>query len=190
MKEKIIKTSIELFDEKGFKETSIQEIVETIGVTKGTFYYYYNSKVELLKDICISYIEELLKQQKQILENPNTDCITKLHEIVYMLITNIKSQRRSARIFFREMRHLNDQHLKEIKAKRNQFRKNYQKLIEIGMEKQQFKNHLPPDMLTFAILGITNWSYYWFHPEGEVSEEQLAKIYVDFILNGIQFVDQ
>jgi AcrR family transcriptional regulator len=189
MKEKIIETSIELFDQKGFKETSVQDIVEAIGVTKGTFYYYFKSKEELLKDICLTYIEDLIRQQEEILEDPNQDCTAKLYDIVYMLIHNIKTQRRSARIFFREMRHLNELHLEEIKAKRKVFRENYQKLIEEGIGKREFKNHLNPDMLTFGILGITNWSYYWFNPEGEVSEEKLTEIYMDLILNGIKKSD-
>ncbi|TXK86951.1 helix-turn-helix transcriptional regulator, partial [Parageobacillus sp. SY1] len=91
MKEKIIETSIELFDRKGFKETSVQEIVEAIGVTKGAFYYYFKSKEELLKDICISYIEDLLEQQQRILQDSEKSCTEKLYEIVYMLIRNIKA---------------------------------------------------------------------------------------------------
>jgi hypothetical protein len=41
-------------------------------------------------------------------------------------------------------------------------------------------------MITFGLLGITNWSYYWFQPDGSVSEEELTDIYVDLILNGIR----
>ena len=48
MKRKIIEESIDLFDKKGFNNTSIQNIVDSIGVTKGTFYYYFSSKQELL----------------------------------------------------------------------------------------------------------------------------------------------
>jgi AcrR family transcriptional regulator len=186
MKEKIIETSIELFDQKGFKETAVQEIVESLEVTKGAFYYYFKSKEELLRDICLTYIEDLLQQQECILRDENKDCTTKLYEIVYMLIHSIKTKRKSARIFFREMRHLHEAHLQEIKAKRRAFRENYQKLIEDGIAKGEFKEMPTPHMVTFGILGITNWSYYWFHPEGEISEEKLAEIYIDLILNGIK----
>jgi hypothetical protein len=41
------------------------------------------------------------------------------------------------------------------------------------------------DILTFGILGMTNWSYYWFNPDGEISSRKLAEIYVNMILNGI-----
>lgn len=40
-------------------------------------------------------------------------------------------------------------------------------------------------MIALAILGVTNWSYNWFNPEGEVSVEELAEKYVDFVLYGI-----
>lgn len=42
-----------------------------------------------------------------------------------------------------------------------------------------------PDMVTRGILGMTNWSYYWFDPTGKVSEEDLTSIYLEMILNGI-----
>nr|WP_263327506.1 TetR/AcrR family transcriptional regulator [Neobacillus sp. Marseille-Q6967] len=185
MKEKIRHAGIQLFDENGFKSTSINDIVDFIGVTKGTFYYYFSSKEELLKDIQLLYIEDLIKQQQEILSNPSTSCTEKLFEIVYLLIKNIRVSRQSARILFREMRHLSEKNLQDIHDKRNRFRENTQQLIEHGISNGEIKGNSRADILTFGILGITNWSYYWFNPDGEISEEQLAKIYVDMILNGI-----
>src|SRR6478752_6619827 len=40
MKDLMMERSIQLFAQKGFKETSIQDIVNELNVTKGTFYYY------------------------------------------------------------------------------------------------------------------------------------------------------
>lgn len=186
MKQKIIEASIHLFDEKGFKETSIQDIVDLLGVTKGTFYYYFTSKQELLKEIHLDYIDDLVRQQEEVISETTTDSTEKLHKIVYMLISNIKTQRQSARIFFREMRHLSDEYIDKIRVKRNVFRENYQKLIEEGIKNGEFTTDLQPEMLTFGILGMTNWSYYWFNPEGKISEKELADIYVNMILNGIK----
>lgn len=62
MKAKITEHSIRLFEQKGFTETSIQDIVDSIGVTKGTFYYYFSSKEQLLMDIHMDYITKLLEK--------------------------------------------------------------------------------------------------------------------------------
>ncbi|MGG3563644.1 TetR/AcrR family transcriptional regulator [Neobacillus rhizosphaerae] len=185
MKRKLMETGIQLFDQNGFKSTSVQDIVQSLGVTKGTFYYYFSSKEELLKDIHLTYIEELVKKQEVILNNPYSDCIKKLYEIVFMLISSIKTERPSARIFSREMRHLSEKYIEEIKQKRTLFRKNTQRLIEDGIKLGKFKSSLRADILTMGILGITNWSFYWFNPTGEVPEEKVVEIYIDMILNGI-----
>jgi AcrR family transcriptional regulator len=185
MKQKLMEAGILLFDRNGFKSTSIQDIVQMMGVTKGTFYYYFNSKEELLKEIHLQYIEGLIKRQEEILLNPDYDFVRKLYEIVYLLIHNIRGELRSARIFTREMRHLSESNVKEIKEKRKLFRLNVQKFIEEACERGEIKKGFRPDILTMGILGITNWSYYWFNPDGEVSEDKVVEIFLELILNGI-----
>ncbi|TLS36915.1 TetR/AcrR family transcriptional regulator [Pseudalkalibacillus caeni] len=189
MKQRILETSIELFDKNGFTETSVQDIVEAVGVTKGTFYYYFNSKQELLKDIHLGYIEDLVKQQEKIFSDEAKDTNTKLREVIFLLIHNIKNRKESARIFFRERKNLKDDHVEMIKSYRDLFRKNLQAVIEEGVEKGEFSRRLNPDMLTRAILGMTNWSYYWYKADGEVSEEELTDIYTELILHGISTGD-
>ncbi|MBO9129425.1 TetR/AcrR family transcriptional regulator [Bacillus sp. 165] len=44
----VIKTAHQLFIEKGFQATSIQDILDQSGISKGTFYNYFSSKNELL----------------------------------------------------------------------------------------------------------------------------------------------
>ncbi|UOQ94622.1 TetR/AcrR family transcriptional regulator [Halobacillus shinanisalinarum] len=189
MRQKIIDKSIGLFDRKGFTETSIQDIVDELEVTKGTFYYYFKSKQELLRDIHLGFIEYLLKHQAVIINDDSKDSRTKLHDAIYMIIHSIKHRKQSARIFFREMRNLGPEYLEQNVEKRDQFRRNLQSLIEEGISKGEFQSDLNSDMITRGILGVTNWSYYWFNPEGDVSDEELASIYLEMILNGINKKD-
>lgn len=185
MKEKITEHSIKLFEKKGFSETSIQDIVDSLGVTKGSFYYYFSSKEELLMDIHLRYIDELLARQEEILSEQSTSK-QKLYDIVYMLISSIKSKGASAKIFFREMRHLSDDRLAQIVAKRDQFRLNVELLIRKGIDRGEFRQDLNPIIVTFGILGAANWSYQWFNPMGKVSDREVAEIFVEMILKGIE----
>ncbi|SES01623.1 TetR/AcrR family transcriptional regulator [Salipaludibacillus aurantiacus] len=185
MKEKILAKSIGLFEKKGFSETSIQDIVDVLGVTKGTFYYYFKSKEELLMDIHLRYISDIVEHQKKIIEDTGKDSRTKLFDIVYMLLKSIETQGASARVFFREMRHLSDKHLEEIIPKRDQFFDQLKAMIEEGMSKGEFRSDLRSDIVTFAVLGACNWSYQWFNPNGPVPDYEIAEIYLEIFLNGI-----
>ena len=186
MKEKIINQSMFLFEQKGFAETSIQDIVDSLGVTKGTFYYYFSSKEELLMDIHTRYIDELLEAQMAILNNTSISCKEKLFQIVHMLIVNIKTQKSSAKIFFRELKNLKEERLIIISTKRDQFRYNLEDLLRQGIENREFRANLNASIITFGILGVTNWSYQWFNPEGVISDREVAEMFVDMILNGIK----
>ena len=186
MKEKITEQSIRLFEKKGFSETSIQDIVDSIGVTKGTFYYYFSSKEELLMDIHLGYISELLLKQERIVNDPSKTCKEKLFEIVNTLITDIKTRGLAAKIFFREMKNLSNERLALILPKRDQFRLNIEQLIMDGIEKGEFRPDLNASIITFGILGITNWSYQWFNPNGSSTDREVAEIFVEMILKGIQ----
>ncbi len=186
MKAKITEQSIYLFEKKGFSETSIQDIVDSIGVTKGTFYYYFSSKEELLMDIHLSYIDDMISQQEKILDDPSKSCKMKLFDVVNMLISDIKKQGPSAKVYFREMRNLNEERLALILPKRDQFRLNIEKIITEGKESGEFRPDLNASIVTFGILGITNWSYQWFNPDGEISDTEVAEIFVELILKGIE----
>ncbi len=47
-KRKIFETSMDLFAKKGYDATSIEEITSIVGIAKGTLYYHFSSKEEIL----------------------------------------------------------------------------------------------------------------------------------------------
>ncbi len=71
----ILNAAEELFDEKGFESTTIQEIARKTELSKGTIYLYFKSKDELLLGVCVKGIagfrEELeaTARRKRGLEN-------------------------------------------------------------------------------------------------------------------------
>jgi AcrR family transcriptional regulator len=186
MKEKIIQQSILLFEKYGFSQTSIQDIVDALGVTKGTFYYYFTSKEELLMKIHLQYIGQLLKKQGEIIGNPALTYKEKISGIVELLITDIGKNGPSARVFFREIRHLKGENESEIKEMRKQFRLKIEDMVRAGAESGEFRQNLHIEMTAFGILGVTNWSYQWFDPSKQISDKQLAAIFVEMILYGIE----
>lgn len=61
-KDSILKTAEKLFFEKGYEETSIQDILAALSISKGGFYHYFESKIALLEEICRQRSEEDLER--------------------------------------------------------------------------------------------------------------------------------
>ena len=58
-KKRIIDAATELFITKGAQETSLADIARHLNISKGTLYYYYSTKAELIFDVTDIYIENL-----------------------------------------------------------------------------------------------------------------------------------
>ena len=66
-KTQIIHTAFQLFTEKGYAATSIQEIVSICKMSKATFYHYFSSKKELFYEL-LQFRDELFESQLQVLD--------------------------------------------------------------------------------------------------------------------------
>ncbi len=58
---RLFDTAFYLFMEKGVQSTTIQDIVQSANIAKGTFYLYYKDKKELINEITIKKSHELLQ---------------------------------------------------------------------------------------------------------------------------------
>ncbi len=74
----IIQTAGRLFSQNGYNKTSIDQIIQTMGVAKGTFYYYFRSKKEVLEAIVDNTLEQIVEQSEQIANNTSMDALTKM----------------------------------------------------------------------------------------------------------------
>ena len=62
VKSRIVSAAWQLFYEKGYNGTTVDEIIELSGTSKGSFYYYFGTKDELLNTLSLvldEYYEEL-----------------------------------------------------------------------------------------------------------------------------------
>ena len=78
-KHEILDIAKELFIEKGYENTSIVNILEKVGIAKGTLYYYFTSKEEIL-DAIIDRISE-----QEISKDPSLSVQEKILGVVMSL---------------------------------------------------------------------------------------------------------
>jgi len=85
----LLNTAQEIFLTKGYKQTSVESIIKKVGVAKGTFYYYFRSKEDLLDKLVKRMTSKIRVEIKKIVEKKDLDAISKL-EKAYSVAGNIK----------------------------------------------------------------------------------------------------
>ncbi len=65
----LLEAALDLFVEKGFAATRLEDVAAHAGVSKGTLYLYFDSKAALLKAVVVDGIMPLLDQTEDIITN-------------------------------------------------------------------------------------------------------------------------
>ena len=102
--EELLRNAIQLFSRSGFRETSLQEIADELGITRPLFYYYFESKEDLLWRIIGHLGDTLLDQARPlaIAEGPPHERLRALfNKHIETLLNNVDA----FRIYYAE-RHL------------------------------------------------------------------------------------
>lgn len=68
-KRQIIEAAMKCFAEKGYRSTSIQDIADALGMAKGSLYFYFKSKEDLLVSICKHHFELMFKDFRANMED-------------------------------------------------------------------------------------------------------------------------
>ena len=128
-RQELVDIGTEIFTQKGFTITSLDELVAIAGIPKGSFYYYFDSKEEFALEVIRNYGKYFSKKLTRILANDKKSPINRLKEFVTEASAGVKRYefKRGCLIgnLGQEMASLEDgfrtQLLEVIKDWRNQF---------------------------------------------------------------------
>ncbi|MCQ1999183.1 TetR/AcrR family transcriptional regulator [Arthrobacter zhaoxinii] len=185
IKEELTRTSVELFARQGYAKTSVQQIVDAAGVTKGALYHYFNSKDDLLFDI----YDRILTLQRQHLTEiigrglPAVETMRLVCEDVVM--TSIDWIREGS-VFFRSQHMLSEDRQEEVKRRRREYNDTFTALLVRGQNDGVFRTDLPIPVLAANFFSDPHYLSYWYSPGGSISREQAAAQLTELYLAGLQ----
>lgn len=182
-KRKIFQIAMKLFSEKGYDNTSIEEITAVAGVAKGSLYYHFSKK----EDIFDLLLEEGMKLLKNSIEIKTRNCSTALEKIKAIIMIEIKISVKYedlvsvvfSQIFGKESKNLKCQkavfeHVEIIKN-----------VIQEGIESGEFYNG-DVEALAAGIFGTTYSSLlYRIKAHEVIDEEKVYNGFIDTVVRGI-----
>ncbi|WP_082234085.1 TetR/AcrR family transcriptional regulator [Halobacillus massiliensis] len=184
LREKIINTSLTLFEQHGFHGVTVKQIVEASNTSKGGFYHYFYSKEELLFVIHDSFITYVSKEAKDAIATHSSP-VNQIQAIIRSFIKVFDLYKPHISVFYQESKYLKPAYEKQIKEKRDEFKQMVLQVIEDGQKAGHFRKEVPPILGTMSILGMVNWIYKWYDPHGEFSIDEIADVFIDLVLHSL-----
>ncbi len=184
LKNTIIRTSLELFDEYGFHGVTVNQIVAASNTSKGGFYHHFHSKDELLFVIHDTFITYVLKEAKSA-DRVHTSPVNKIQAIIQAFVQVFDLYKPHIAVFYQESNYLKPEYEVLIKRKRDEFKQLIFAVINEGQEAGYFRKELPTEITGMAILGMVNWIYKWYKRSGTYSINEIAEVFVDLVLHSL-----
>jgi len=181
-----------VFYEKGYDGASMQDIATAVGLTKAGLYHHVGSKDRLLYEI-MNYGMDILDETVLKAVAPIADPREKLRQTILGHIDLvIRARDLEITVILHENRSLKGALRKKINARKKSYIRFVEDLIAqvqrqapAPMRSGPAAPALPPRLAAYALLGMINWLYQWYRPEGLIPQSELAEAYVDFFFRGL-----
>ncbi len=96
----------QLFFQKGYELTSVNDIIEKVGVAKGTFYHYFSSKDDLLDKIVDRWSRATLDRVNKLVEKPDINALEKLNQFFITIrdykVENMELMKMLMKVMYRD----------------------------------------------------------------------------------------
>ena len=184
-KGRIINAAWDLFYEQGYEDTTVEEIIEKSGTSKGSFYHYFEGKDALLGSLSYIFDEEYSKLQGNL--DDEMDSLTKLLYLNNKLFSMIEDRidiDLLTRLYSTQLITKGEKHLLDNKRL-------YYKLLRKIVAEGQEKGELTDNMTANEIVKLYAMSeraliYDWCLCRGEYSLTSYSKVMMPMFLSGIR----
>lgn len=178
----VLRTAAQLFSEKGYAASTLDEVAVRLGVSKPTVYYYVDSKDTILFE-CVHTGLEMLQQAIRKVDAAGGRAIDKLEAAMraYVAIVTQDFGMCVIRVGEDPLPPASRHKLRRMKAALdNEFRE----LIRLGIAEGSIAP-CDPKLAAFTVAGALSWIGRWYRPDGDLAPEAIANQAIALLTRGL-----
>jgi AcrR family transcriptional regulator len=185
-KQKIVDTAAFLFQKKGYRSTTLDDVSRELKITKAALYHYVSSKDELLSIIYTHTIKNIFMAGTSGVSALGSPPFEKLRLFIRNHIKNIIIESLPMfSVFFSEENQLPEKDYQKITKEKRRYNRILEEIIKEGISKGVFKK-VDVKLQSYAILGMCNWIYKWYKPgQAGYTPDQIADHFITILEGGL-----
>ncbi|HXZ34078.1 MAG TPA: TetR/AcrR family transcriptional regulator [Terriglobales bacterium] len=183
-RQEILRTAARLFQQRGYDATSMNDIAAALELSKGGLYHHFQSKDEILFDLmnhALDITQERVIDPLRDIADPEV----RLRRLIRLHVEVVLSVRdREITVLLHENHPLPPALRRRINARKKEYVHFLERLIMEVQGARNSRGTVSARAATFALLGMINWVYQWYKPEGTLNAEQLATQFTEIFFSG------
>jgi len=196
-RQEILRTAARLFQQRGYDATSMNDVAAALKLSKGGLYHHFQSKDEILFHImshAMEITEERVINVVRRLDGTRVDVAEeRLRTLIRLHIQVVLSpEDREITVMLHENHPLPPSLRRKINARKKDYLHFVEHLIadvqrDVQRDAQSRRNSPPtvtPRAAALALVGMINWIYQWYKPDGPLTGEALVQQFTDIFFHG------
>ena len=196
-RQEILRTAARLFQQRGYDATSMNDVSAALKLSKGGLYYHFQSKDEILFEI-MNHAMEITQERVIAPVSAIADPAERLRALIRLHMEVVLSpQDREITVMLHENHPLPPTLRKRINTRKKEYVHFVENLIaevqKSQAQRQTLKDpqhtrsggNVSPRAAAFALLGMINWIYQWYKPEGSLQAHNLIPQFTELLFGGI-----
>ena len=178
----ILASAVAAFGEHGYHGTSMRQIADALERTKGSLYYYFGSKADILfaaHDRALDGMLAVLARVEASAGDPRTQLRELIVEHTRAMVDGFQGTALAL-----ELDALSPERRRRLVSKRDRYERGLRAIVERGVRQGLFRA-VDARLACFALLGSINWTARWYTRQGDVPPAELGSLYADLFLRGL-----
>jgi TetR/AcrR family transcriptional regulator, cholesterol catabolism regulator len=183
-RQEILRTAARLFQQRGYDATSMNDVAAALKLSKGGLYHHFQSKDEILFNL-MNHAMDIT--QERVIDGVGgiVEPEERLRTLIRRHVEVVMSVRdREITVMLHENHPLPPAMRRRINARKKNYVHFVEGLIAEVQRGRSGKGNVTPRAAAFALLGMMNWIYQWYRPEGALQEESLVRQYTEIFFAG------
>lgn len=182
----VLSVAAELFEARGYRGTTVDDVAAGVKLNKGTLYHYFPSKSSMLRQIYSEAQDLVMDAIEEIgTDSPPDEAI---RDLIRFQLRAFAERPHETAVYFQEMRFLPewlpDDEYRALRSKERIFEKFVTDLITRGIDEGKFAK-TDAKVAAFGIIGMSAWTHQWFDPGGSSKPDEIADTLADIALRGL-----
>ena len=182
--QEVLEAAARIFYERGYADTSVQDIADELGILKGSLYHYIDTKEDLLFRLLDGTHADVHQILKAIDGEDGLGPLEALERYVTRQVEYNIDHFQNVSVYYHDFERLSDDRQKKILARRREHQRWVTERIQEAQEAGLAEPSVDPAIAARCVFATIIWTYRWFRP-GRDRKDLVVEACTSFAMRGV-----